>query len=81
MISGHSGKKPELGGVPGKKIITNRDAVDAYAPPTGPERAVQAAHDEKVHATREWVAGRISSREHAAVHKRADYVIKKKGHM
>lgn len=78
-ISGHSGKKPQLGEVPGKKTITNRDAVDAYAPPTGPELTVQAAHDEKVHATRKWVAGEISSAKHKQIHARANHVIKAKG--
>lgn len=79
--SGHSGKQPQLGPTPGKKKVTNRDAVDAYAPPTGPELTVQAAHDEKVHATRKWVAGEISNKKHADIHKRADHVIKKKGHL
>lgn len=64
-----------------KAVITNRDSTDHYAPPSGPELTVQAAHDEKVHATRKWVAGEISNKAHAEIHRRADHVIKKKGKM
>jgi hypothetical protein len=80
-VSGHSGKAPRLPKENKKAVVTNRDSTDHYAPPTGPERTVQAAHDEKVHATRKWVSGEISNAEHSKIHARADHVIKKKGKM
>lgn len=46
------------------------------APPSSAERMVQAAHDEKVNATRDWVAGRMTSAKHSKVHARANSVIK-----
>ena len=77
--SGHSGKKPQLSTENKKAVITNRDATDSYAPPTGPELTVAAAHDEKLHATRKWISGEITNKKHEEVHRRADHVIKKKG--
>lgn len=47
--------------------------------PSPADRTVARAHDAKVHATDAWVRGEMTSKEHAAVHKRADSVIKKKG--
>lgn len=47
--------------------------------PTTESRTVERAHDAKVHATDAWVRGEMTSKEHDAVHKRADSVIKKKG--
>lgn len=43
------------------------------------ERMVEGAHDAKVQATGDWIRGNISAKEHAAIHKRADSVIKRKG--
>jgi hypothetical protein len=48
-------------------------------PKTTESRMVDRAHDAKVHATDAWVRGQMTSKEHDAVHKRADSVIKKKG--
>lgn len=47
--------------------------------PTTESRMVERAHDAKVSATDRWVRGEMSSKDHDAVHKRADTVIKKKG--
>jgi len=45
------------------------------APLTDTERVRQHARNEKVRATQDWVEGRITSKEHEAVHKRADHVL------
>lgn len=47
--------------------------------PSPEKRKVQNAHDSKVRATASWVDGHISTKDHDAIHKRADSVIKKKG--
>ena len=47
--------------------------------PSPSQRIIERAHDAKVSATDAWVRGHMSSKEHDAVHKRADRVIKKKG--
>lgn len=47
--------------------------------PSHEDRAVENAHHAKVSATDSWVRGEMNSKEHAAVHKRADVVIKCKG--
>jgi hypothetical protein len=46
------------------------------APPSSAERMVQAAHDEKVNATRKWVAGEMTTARHEKVHARANSIIK-----
>lgn len=45
------------------------------------DRAVENAHHAKVGATDSWVRGDIDSKKHAEIHKRADKVIKAKGHV
>lgn len=65
------------------EISTHQDGDTPVAPgymvkPPSPH-AVQRAHVAKVDATGDWVSGRISSKEHAEIHKRADYVIKNQG--
>ncbi len=50
----------------------------AYKEPTPIERVRDHARNEKVSATRDWVEGRITSRQHAAVHKRANHVLMNK---
>jgi len=46
--------------------------------PTHRERLHMAAHDEKLHATREWIGGRISTRKHNMIHARANKILKGK---
>lgn len=55
------------------------DPLRVQPKPTTESRTVERAHDAKVHATDAWVRGEMTSKEHDAVHKRADSVIKKKG--
>jgi hypothetical protein len=50
----------------------------SYKEPTPVERIREHAKSEKVHATREWVEGRISTTQHTAVHKRANHVLMNK---
>ncbi len=62
---------------------THQDGDTPIAPgymvkPPSPQ-AVERAHVAKVDATGDWVSGRISSKKHAEIHRRADYVIKNKG--
>lgn len=42
---------------------------------------VEHAHYAKSNATRDWIEGRITSKKHADIHKRADRVIKAKGRL
>lgn len=49
--------------------------------PKPENRMVENAHDSKVRATAAWVDGRITSKEHGEVHKRADKIIQCKGKM
>jgi|HubBroStandDraft_5_1064220.scaffolds.fasta_scaffold155377_3 hypothetical protein len=49
--------------------------------PTHADRAVENAHDSKVRATADWVDGRIDSKKHGEIHKRADKVISCRGRM
>lgn len=49
--------------------------------PSPADRSVSHAHDSKVRATADWVDGRITSKEHGEIHKRADKVISCKGRM
>lgn len=49
--------------------------------PSTQDRMVSRAHDAKVDATDRWVRGEMSGKDHEAVHKKADQVIKCKGKM
>lgn len=49
---------------------------DEMKKPTPAMEMKEDAHREKRNATREWVAGRMSSKMHSAVHSRANHVIK-----
>lgn len=63
----------------GQEAMTDALAVQPRKAPTTESRTVERAHDAKVSATDRWVRGEMTSKEHDAVHKRADQVIKKKG--
>jgi hypothetical protein len=47
-----------------------------YKEPTPSMRIKKAAQDEKVHATRRWVSGEISDKQHTTAHRRANHAIK-----
>lgn len=47
-----------------------------YKEPTGAMRIKEAAKSEKIHATRRWIAGEISTKQHSMIHKRAAHAIK-----
>ena len=49
---------------------------DEMKEPSPAMKAVEAAHREKVEATRKWVSGEMTTRKHDMVHKRADHIIK-----
>ena len=50
-----------------------------YKPPSEKERVVSHARNAKVNATQDWIDGRIDTKQHENVHKRANHVIAKKG--
>lgn len=54
--------------------------VDVHFPkvPTHREKEKDLARSEKLNATREWIAGHMSTAKHAAVHHRANRVIRNK---
>jgi hypothetical protein len=72
-------------GAPGKKRSAPKKVEPAPMPmdtmpepPTPQERTHDHARDAKVRATQDWVEGRITSKQHANVHKRANHVLMKK---
>jgi len=65
---------PEMGGI-------TRGEPKKLKEPTPADRSVSHAHDSKVRATADWVDGRITSKEHGEIHKRANLVLKNKGRM
>lgn len=75
-------KKSKVPKVLGEKATTGGSHTqvgeldDTFKEPTPAMRIKRLAHDEKVHATRRWVAGEISNAQHAQVHKRAAHAIK-----
>jgi hypothetical protein len=54
------------------------DTPSPYKEPTPGQRMKMSARDEKVHATRRWVSGDINDKQHAAIHQRANQVLKGK---
>jgi hypothetical protein len=46
--------------------------------PTPHQRMKMHAREEKIHATRKWVAGEITTKQHMGVHARANAVLKGK---
>lgn len=62
----------------GQEAMTDALAVQPKKP-TPESRMVERAHDSKVRATAAWVDGHMTSKEHDAVHKRAESVIRAKG--
>jgi hypothetical protein len=72
-------KVPRKGGEPAAKGGGHTqvgELDDEMKEPTPAMKAVEDAHHEKRAATREWVAGRMSSRKHKEVHARANHIIK-----
>jgi hypothetical protein len=47
----------------------------APKPPTDKQRIKSTARDAKVSATQDWLRGHIDSKEHKAIHDRADHVL------
>jgi hypothetical protein len=72
-------KVPKTGGEPAAKggIHTQVGELDdEMKEPTPAMRITKAAHDEKVAATRDWIAGRMSTKKHQQAHSRANHAIK-----
>jgi hypothetical protein len=77
-------KSPEKVGRPAPSAVEgvpdhhlHKVPMPEYKPPSDAERMVGAAKEEKIHATREWVAGRMTTAKHGMVHSRANSIIKK----
>lgn len=49
---------------------------DEIKAPTPAMRIKNIAKDEKIHATRRWIAGEISNAQHTKIHSRANHAIK-----
>ena len=69
-------KSPRKGGemVSGHTQVGELD--DEMKEPTPAMKVKEDAHSEKRMATRDWVAGRISTKKHKQIHSRANHVIK-----
>jgi hypothetical protein len=63
----------------GEKSVTEpgqqHGELGSYKEPTPAERTRNHARDAKVRATQDWVDGRISSKQHANIHERANHVL------
>ncbi len=89
LLLGASAAGEDDGSAPDLAAPVNRPEVEKpIKPPRVPsivERSakdtVEDAHRAKVNATRDWIEGRITSKQHAAVHKRANHVIKHRGRL
>jgi hypothetical protein len=69
-------KSPKKGGETGDFHTQVGELDDEMKEPSPAMKITKAAHDEKHTATRDWVAGRMSTRKHSQVHSRANHVIK-----
>jgi len=72
-------KSPKGGGEP--KAIGGTDTQvgeldDEIKEPTPAMKIKRIAHEEKLHATRQWVAGHMSDAKHKQIHARAKHAIK-----
>lgn len=66
----------------GEKSVTEphqqHGELSAFKEPTPVQRTKMHARDAKVSATRDWVDGRMSTKEHNGVHSRANHVLSSK---
>lgn len=69
-------KVPKKGGEKGNFDTQVGELDDEMKEPTPAMRIKRMANDEKVHATRKWVAGELTDKGHAQVHRRANHAIK-----
>jgi hypothetical protein len=70
---------PKKGGEPAAKGGPHTqvgELDDELKEPTPAMKVKRIAHEEKLHATRQWVAGHLSDAKHAQVHRRANHAIK-----
>lgn len=72
-------KSPKKGGEPattGGPHTQVGELDDEMKEPSPAMKAVEDAHHEKRMATRDWIAGRMSTKKHTQVHSRANHIIK-----
>ena len=70
---------PKKGGEPATTGGTHTqvgELDDEMKEPTPAMKVKRIAHEEKLHATRQWVAGHITDAHHKKVHARANHAIK-----
>lgn len=67
---------PKKGGEKGDFHTQVGELDDEMKEPTPAMKAVKAAHEEKIHATRKWISGEMTTKKHDLVHKRADHLIR-----
>lgn len=72
-VSPKRGGEPATTGGPHTQVGELDDEIKA---PTPAMRIKRAAHDEKINATRRWVSGEITDKQHASTHRRANHAIK-----
>jgi hypothetical protein len=61
------------------KVTPTEPTPAEYREPTPAQRIVERAHSAKVNAVDNWINGRITSKEHTEIHKKANAVIACKG--
>jgi hypothetical protein len=76
QVSAKKHKVPKIGGEKGTFFTQVGELDDEAKEPTPAMRIKRNAHDEKVYATRDWVAGRINNKKHSEIHSRANHAIK-----
>jgi hypothetical protein len=67
---------PKKGGEKGPAHTQVGELDDEIKEPTPAMKIKRMAHDEKMHATRQWIGGHLSNAEHKKVHERANHAIK-----
>lgn len=67
---------PKKGGEKGNSHTQVGELDDEIKEPTPAMKIKRIAHEEKLHATRQWVAGHISDAKHKQIHTRAAHAIK-----
>ena len=68
-------KRAKTGEKPKAMTGQQHGELPSFKEPTPAQRMKQVARDEKVHATRRWIAGELDNKKHAGIHERANRVL------
>jgi hypothetical protein len=74
-------KRPKTGEKAESMTGQQHGELQGYKEPTPRQRMKMDARDSKVHATRRWVMGELSNKQHAGIHARANRVLTGKAPM